>query len=66
MIKQHCWTGKSEWIKETYGMESEEYCAYQATREEYGHTCMLPAGHDGPHEFTPDIQIVVEFQESRE
>ena len=22
-------------------------------------TCMLPDGHDGPHEFTPDDQIVV-------
>jgi hypothetical protein len=24
-----------------------------------GSTCMLPDGHDGPHEFTPDDQIVI-------
>jgi hypothetical protein len=22
-------------------------------------TCMLEAGHDGPHEFTPDSEIVI-------
>ena len=26
-------------------------------------TCMLPAGHEGPHEFTPDDQIEVTFKE---
>jgi hypothetical protein len=25
-------------------------------------TCMLDDGHDGPHEFTPDSEIVVKFK----
>jgi hypothetical protein len=24
-------------------------------------TCLLPGGHDGPHEWTPDSEIVVAF-----
>jgi hypothetical protein len=30
---------------------------------EYPHTstCMLLDGHDGPHEFTPDDEITIEF-----
>jgi hypothetical protein len=24
-------------------------------------TCLLPDGHDGPHKFTPDSEIVVRF-----
>ena len=26
-----------------------------------GATCLLPAGHEGPHEFIPDSEITVEF-----
>jgi hypothetical protein len=26
-----------------------------------GSTCMLLDGHDGPHEFTPDSEIVIGF-----
>ena len=30
--------------------------------EDGGHsTCLLADGHDGPHEFTPDSEIVVRF-----
>ena len=32
--------------------------------EEIGSTCLLPDGHDGPHEFTPDSEIMVTFSES--
>lgn len=28
-----------------------------------GNTCMLEANHPGPHEPTPDSDIVVEFQQ---
>lgn len=27
--------------------------------EDGHHTCMLPTGHDGPHEPTPDSDIVI-------
>lgn len=27
-----------------------------------GSTCMLPDGHPGPHQFTPDDEITVEFR----
>jgi hypothetical protein len=26
-----------------------------------GGTCMLPDGHDGPHEFTDDEKVLVSF-----
>ena len=26
-----------------------------------GLTCLLPDGHEGPHEFTPDDEITVRF-----
>ncbi len=28
-------------------------------------TCLLPAGHEGPHEWTPDQEVVVQFEEER-
>lgn len=27
----------------------------------HGSTCMLPDGHDGPHEFVPDNEIIIRF-----
>jgi hypothetical protein len=49
-----------EWLEETYGHRSEEYIDAQCS-DDYGGTCMLPEGHRGPHEFTPDSEIVVVF-----
>ena len=46
----HCWESEREWIEETYG----------------GRTCMLPEGHDGPHEWTPDDEIVLCFKDPPE
>jgi hypothetical protein len=31
-----------------------------------GHTCMLPDGHEGPHEPTPDDQIIISFVGDKE
>jgi hypothetical protein len=31
-----------------------------------GSTCLLPDGHDGPHEFTDDADITVTFAEKEE
>ena len=32
--------------------------------DERGWICMLPDGHDGPHETTPDDQVGVTFAEA--
>jgi hypothetical protein len=44
---RHCW----------FDFESSEYLQMP------GHTCMLPDGHDGPHEPTPDAEIMIGFAE---
>lgn len=33
---------------------------------EDGHTCIAPAGHDGPHEPTPDDEIVIQLADPAE
>jgi len=39
------------------------HCWEDGPRDErdVGSTCMLPDGHDGPHEWTPDDEITVRF-----
>lgn len=59
----HCWTDKLEWIIETYGDLSSHWYDYVA-REGPGETCMLEKGHEGPHEWTPDDQIIITFKEA--
>lgn len=56
-MAKHCWMGRLEHAEETYGPSSDE--ALRAF-DEPG-TCMLPDGHAGPHEFTPDDQITITF-----
>ncbi len=56
-----CWKDKREAIAEKFGDDSEEYWA--TFQEDYvSGSCMLEAGHDGPHEFTPDDEIGVRFK----
>jgi hypothetical protein len=57
----HCWKDKQEWAEETFGRYSDEY----VSAWEHNCTCMLPAGHDGPHKWTPDDGIVVEFKDKK-
>ncbi len=46
----HCWEdGPRTYIDDTW-----DECGT-------GSTCLLPDGHDGDHEFTPDDQITVSF-----
>jgi hypothetical protein len=59
--------GSDEWLQEH---EPERYTelmadAYAADEypEELSATCLLPDGHDGPHEFTPDKDIEIRFSE---
>ena len=47
------------WAENTFGSLSDEYIN---TYINGNATCMLPAGHDGPHEWTPDDEIVVAFE----
>lgn len=60
----HCWMGKSLHIEKTFGFHSEQHIETYMDDFVDG-TCMLEAGHDGPHEFTPDSQIGVTFSGER-
>jgi hypothetical protein len=42
-------------------MSTEEPVCTCCWEDEGRSTCLLPDGHDGPHEFTPDTEIVVRF-----
>ncbi len=65
---KHCWTGRGEWIETTYGYLSDEYLDDAANAygdpNWCGSTCMLPAGHFGPHVWTPDDEIVIAIAET--
>lgn len=55
MIVPHCWIGNSEVVE--WGSD--------AWAEAFNNpaTCMLLDGHEGPHEFVPDSEIVVSFED---
>ncbi len=57
-----CLTGKLDWIVETYGDRSHEYFEYLTTPNG-SELCLLPAGHDGPHAWTPSDQIMLKVME---
>lgn len=58
----HCWTGNDEAAEQEHGFGSPEWAeAYQEPA-----TCMLPHGHEGPHEFTPDDRIGVTFADDNQ
>lgn len=56
-IMAHCWKDKAEFIEDEGGYNSEEWA------EAFIHngTCMLEAGHEGDHVFTPDNEITITF-----
>ena len=56
----NCWESESEWIEETFGPYSKEKSEYYE-REEGPRTCILPLDHEGPHEWTPNDEIVIAF-----
>ena len=58
-----CWVHESEEIERRYGWASPEMIDYWQ-RESKG-VCMLPDGHDGPHAWTPEDQIVITFKGER-
>jgi hypothetical protein len=50
----HCWTSRLECCE--WGSDE-----WFRTLDEEPATCLLAEGHEGPHEWTPDEEIVVEF-----
>lgn len=57
MSEKHCWADQAEFVAATEGGDS---LAWLEAWRRNG-TCLLPRGHDGPHEWTPDGEIVAEF-----
>ena len=57
MTPQHCWTD----YRETLPLGSPEWAAWYS-EEAPTATCMLPAGHNGAHEWTPDADIAIQFE----
>ncbi len=47
----HCW--EDSWGDKIYGPEPRS-------------SCLLPDGHDGPHEWTADSEIIIQFAEEAE
>jgi hypothetical protein len=54
----HCWADKSTWAFEKFGPSSDEWADTVLNNG----TCLLPAGHEGEHEWTPDGEIMVTFK----
>lgn len=58
----HCWMGEDEHMQSTLTVDEYQAWARDPARQSVPDgTCMLPDGHDGPHKFTPDDQIVIQF-----
>lgn len=56
----HCWAGNHD--TDGLALDSEEYICIAVAREtEEPATCLLEAGHAGPHEWTPDSKITITF-----
>lgn len=53
----HCWQSRNDWL------EKHDFDTYAAEffENKPDCCCMLPDGHDGPHEWTPNDEIVVSF-----
>lgn len=58
----HCWKGRNEWLEERYGHTSPEYIG---AIHDTSATCLLEDGHDGDHEWTPDSEIGISFEEAK-
>ena len=54
----HCWEDETQYIVKKHGLDSKEYVDSILRG---GGTCMLPDGHTGGHEFTPDGEITILF-----
>ncbi len=57
-IVPHCWKDSVEDAEERFRYASDEWAEAFLHRG----TCMLAAGHEGPHEFTDDSKVLVRFE----
>lgn len=61
----HCWTGRNEVETAipdcTHGGHDDWDQAMECAYGREQATCLLEDGHSGPHEWTPDSEIVVSF-----
>ena len=51
----HCWKDRADHAADVHGWGSDEWAKAYVDNA----TCMRERGHDGPHDFVPDDQIVV-------
>jgi hypothetical protein len=58
----HCWKDYAEHLADTLGFGTPAY--WDAWSASDGSTCMLEAGHEGDHVFTPDSDFNVSFTET--
>ncbi len=57
MPEKHCWKGIMDDLE--FGTDAWLRASIDLPARA---TCMLPDGHDGPHEWTPNDQIRVNFK----
>ena len=53
---RRCWQGH----RDQFEVGTDEYIQSWIDYPD-GATCLLPEGHEGPHEWTPDDQILISF-----
>lgn len=56
MIETHCWASKADWLAEKHGINSIEHLDAVCNPG----FCLLESGHDGPHKWVPDNEIIIE------
>jgi hypothetical protein len=56
-MNPHCWHGHRDDLEPGTREYERSWAMYPD-----GATCMLPNGHAGPHEYTPDDEITVSFE----
>jgi hypothetical protein len=57
MVELHCWKSNVEHAAELWGKGGMHW----RDALEHPATCMLPDGHSGPHQWTPDGEIEIAF-----
>jgi hypothetical protein len=59
-MSNHCWKDYHEWLEEESGIPW--YNQEHPEDHWNGRTCMRKAGHKGDHIWTPDDDIMIQFQ----
>lgn len=56
-----CYADRLDTLLALYGEHDDRYLVPSATGE--SGMCLLPTGHDGPHVWTPDSEILLETRD---